>query len=283
MRLGYSTNAFVKFSLTEAVEKIAQLGFGGIEVMGDRPHLYPPDFDPEGIDKLRSLIGEQGLKITNLNSFTLFAVGNTYLPSWIETQAERRQIRIDHTLRCLKIASQLGCPNISTAPGGPVEGLSRKEAMALFHRGLEKVIPEAQALGVRILVEPEPMLLVENSRQFKEFIGEIQSSAVGLNFDIGHFFCVGEDPARAFQELFPWVGHIHIDDIGPSRIHHHLIPGDGAIDLPQVFQAIFRMGYRGDMSLELYTYDEIPVEAGRESLRYILPLLSQAGLILENG
>ncbi|MCX5910069.1 MAG: sugar phosphate isomerase/epimerase [Deltaproteobacteria bacterium] len=283
MRLGYSTNAFVKFSLCEAVEKIAQLGFGGIEIMGDRPHLYPPDFGPEGFDRLRSFIQEKGLKITNLNSFTLSAVGNTYLPSWIEPQAERRQIRIDHTRQCLQVASRLECSNISTAPGGPVDGMSKKEAMTVFYRGLEKVIPEAEALGVKILVEPEPMLLIENSRQFREFIKDIHSPAVGLNFDIGHFFCVGEDPAQAFQELFPWVGHVHLDDIGPSRIHHHLIPGDGAIDLLTVFQSILKMGYKGDMSLELYTYDEIPVEAGRESLRHILPLLSEAGLILENG
>ncbi len=283
MRLGYSTNAFVKFSLFDAVEKIAELGFQGIEIMADRPHLYPPDFDREKTVHLLKVIKENGLNISNLNSFTLFAVGNTYLPSWIEPTEQRRQIRIDHTLQSLKFASLLGCPNISTAPGGPVKGMSRKEAKTIFYGGLEKAIPLAEALGVRILIEPEPTLLIENSRQFREFIRDLRSPAVGLNFDIGHFFCVGEDPALAFQELFPWVGHIHLDDIGPSRIHHHLIPGDGAIDLPEVFEAIAKMNYRGDMSLELYTYDEIPVEAGRESLKYLLPLLREAGLILENG
>jgi len=45
MIFGYSTNAFVKFTLSESIEKIAKLGFQGVEIMGDRPHLYPPDFD----------------------------------------------------------------------------------------------------------------------------------------------------------------------------------------------------------------------------------------------
>ena len=44
VKFGYSTNAFVKFPLIESVEKIAKLGFRGVEIMCDRPHLYPPEF-----------------------------------------------------------------------------------------------------------------------------------------------------------------------------------------------------------------------------------------------
>lgn len=282
MRLGYSTNAFVKFSLLEAVEKVSGLGFSGIEIMGDRPHLYPPDFGEGDLSRLKSFIALKGLKITNLNSFTLFAVGDTYLPSWIEPSAERRQIRIDHTLQSLRIAFFLGCNNISVPPGGPLQGFSRKEAMSLFYQGLEKVTPLAEELGVKILVEPEPNLLLENSRQFRELIKEVRSDCVGLNFDIGHFYCAGEDPAAAFQELFPWAGHIHLEDIAPSRAHAHLIPGRGAIDFPKILKIIERMNYAGDITLELYPYVDSPVEAGRESLDYLLPIFKEAGIKLES-
>ena len=104
MILGYSSNAFVKFSVFEAVERIADLGFQGIEIMCDRPHLYPPDFQEEDLARLKDLIDGCGLNVTNLNSFTLFAVGDTYLPSWIDPQQDQREIRIQHTLQCLKLA-----------------------------------------------------------------------------------------------------------------------------------------------------------------------------------
>ncbi|QTA78994.1 xylose isomerase-like domain-containing protein [Desulfonema limicola] len=45
MIFAYSSNAFVKFSIMDAIDIIAQSGFGGLEIMGDRPHVYPPDFD----------------------------------------------------------------------------------------------------------------------------------------------------------------------------------------------------------------------------------------------
>ena len=278
MIFGYSTNAFVKFTLFESLEKIAGLGFQGVEIMCDRPHLYPPDFDAEKMARLKKILGQHNLKVTNINSFTLFAVGDTYLPSWIEPQKERREIRIRHTLESLKIADTLGCKNISIPPGGPLGSMSRDEATPLFHRGLEKVIPLAEELGVKILIEPEPDLLIENSVEFKSFIKDVKSAAVGLNFDIGHFFCAGEDPSVAFEELFGWVGHVHLEDIGASRVHNHLIPGLGAVTFLDTFRAMVRLKYEGDISLELYPYEDVPEFAGRESLAYLKPLFQESGL-----
>jgi len=278
MVFGYSTNAFKKFSLTEAIEKISRIGFKGVEILGDRPHLYPPDFDQSQLDRLNQVIEINGIKLTNLNSFTLFAVGDTYLPSWIEPDKDRREIRIRHTLDSLKVAKQIGCPNISIPPGGPLDGFARSEAMQLFYQGLEQVVSLAEELDVMILVEPEPDLMIETTAQFKEFIKDVQSNAVGLNFDIGHFFCVGEDPKRAFEELFQWVGHVHIEDISPDREHNHLIAGRGAIEFKEIFTSMAQLGYKGDISLELYTYQDIPEEAGKESLDYLRPIFEDAGL-----
>jgi sugar phosphate isomerase/epimerase len=279
MVFGYSTNAFVKFSLLDSFARIARLGFAGVEIMCDQPHLYPPEYDENRLTEVKAALEEHNLKPTNLNSFTLFAVGDTYLPSWIEPEVERRRVRVDHTLACLEIAAFIGCANISVPPGGPLPaGMSRKEALALFHQGLDQVIPKAEEVGVKLLIEPEPDLLMERTAEIKPFVAEIRAPAVGVNFDIGHFFCAGEDPAVAFEELFPWVGHIHIEDIAPTREHNHLIAGLGTIDFPAVFGAIKRSGYRHDMSLELYPYTDRPEEAGQQSLEHLLPMLMEAGL-----
>lgn len=280
MVFGYSTNAFVKFRLVDAVERIARLGFKGVEIMADRPHLYPADVDEAGFQLLQQALAAGGLKVTNLNSFTLFAVGDTYLPSWIEPDPSRRDIRIRHTRDCLQVARRLGCANISVPPGGPLSGVSRGEAERLFYEGLEQVIPMAEELDVRILVEPEPGLMIETSRQFQEFMRGVRSAAVGLNFDIGHFFCAGEDPREAFETLFEWVGHVHLEDIAPTRVHQHLIAGKGVIRFAEVLSHMHRLGYAGDISLELYPYVDAPEEAGRESLAYLKPIFESAGFTI---
>ncbi len=263
------------------MKKSPTWGFKGIEIMCDKPHLYPPEFNEESLKQLKKIISVRGLGITNLNSFTLFAVGDTYLPSWIEADKERRKIRIRHTLDCLKVADFLGCKNISIPPGGPLNGMGRKEALALFHQGLEQVIPLAESLGVKVLIEPEPDLLMENSLQFKSFIKEVKSDAVGLNFDMGHFFCAGEDPEKAFEDLFQWIGHVHLEDIAPSRAHNHLIAGEGVIPFLEILKTMAALGYRGDISLELYPYVDRPEEAGRASLQYLAPIFQESGLDIE--
>ncbi len=278
MVFGYSTNAFVKFSLLESLERIARLGFKGVEVMGDRPHLYPPDFGPDKIEELKAALVKHQLKVTNINSFTLFAVGDTYLPSFIEPDKARRDIRVRHTRESLKVAKDLGCRNISVPPGGPLEGMDWNAGATLFREGLEQVIPDAEALGVKLLIEPEPELFIENSDEFLRFIKDFQSPALGLNFDIGHFFCVGEDPRKALEDLFEWVGHMHLEDIAATRVHNHLIPGLGVIDYPAIFKTIKALGYTGDISLELYPYVDTPEEAGRESLAYLKPVFAEAGI-----
>lgn len=281
MTFGYSTNAFVKFTLFEAVDKIADLGFEGLEIMCDQPHLYPPEFGPEALSALKTFIVDRGLAITNLNSFTLFAVGDTYLPSWIEPEETRRRIRLRHTLDCLQVARYLGCRNISVPPGGPLNGMSRQAALSLFRQGLEQVLPMAEQEGIKVLIEPEPGLLLENSGQFKSFIQDLQSPCLGLNFDMGHFFCVGEDPVEAFEDCFPWIGHVHLEDIAPSRIHDHLIAGQGVIAYLKLFRTMVALGYQGDMSLELYPYVDMPEEAGRASIQYLRPIFEESGLAVK--
>jgi sugar phosphate isomerase/epimerase len=150
--------------------------------------------------------------------------------------------------------------------------------MSLFHQGLEQVIPLAEELEVKILVEPEPDLLIENTPEFKSFARDVRSSAVGLNFDIGHFFCAGEDPSAAFEVLFEWVGHVHLEDIAASRVHNHLIAGHGAIRFLDIFKTMARLDYQGDISLELYPYVDTPEAAGRESLEYLRPIFEESGL-----
>ncbi len=278
MVFGYSTNSFVKYPLTEAMAKITASGFGGFEIMCDKPHLYPPEYTDEALLSLKRTVDELGARITNLNCFTLFAVGDTYLPSWIEPEAERREIRIRHTLDCLRVADKLDCRVISIPPGGPLGDITREAATELFLDGLKQVIPTAEELGVKLLIEPEPDLFIENSGEFKAFMERVESPIVGLNFDIGHFYCVGEDPAEAFRDLYKWVGHVHLEDIAEDRTHEHLIAGRGAIDFYSVFKAMADLGYDGDICLELYPYTDTPVEAGIESLEYLEPIFGDAGL-----
>ena len=71
----------------------------------------------------------------------------------------------------------------------------------------------AEKLEVFLLIEPEPGLLIERFEQYLEFAGRIDSPWVGLNFDIGHAYCVGEDPQDWIARMAPHTKHYHLEDI----------------------------------------------------------------------
>jgi len=278
VRFSFSSNAFLRYSLLETIDHVAAIGYEGIEIMADVPHAFPLHLTSEAIWGIRRRLDDRGLTLCNINAFMHHADGDTYHPSWIETDPALRAKRVDYTLRCLDLAVELGAPCISTEPGGPLEdGMSRDEGLRLYREGLAAVENRARRNGVRILIEPEPGLLIENSRQFMDLFRDLDPAVFGINFDIGHFFCVGEDPAALAGELREHIHHCHLEDIAASRVHHHLMPGKGAIDLPAVLDALKATRYTGFVTVELYTYESRAVEAAREAFDYLKEWKGKSG------
>jgi sugar phosphate isomerase/epimerase len=279
MKLAFSSNAYLRFSFNDAAKKIGKLGYQGIEIMADVPHAWPAFMLEEQKQGIRDSLKFNNLAISNINSFMMHAVNDSrqryWYPSWIEPDKHYRQIRIDHTMRCLTMAKELGAPCITTEPGGPVEaGASWNAGLKLFVEMLKPVIEHAEKEGVLLLIEPEPGLLIETADQFLEFIGHIKSPMVGCNFDIGHSYCVGDDPASTIPKLAKYIKHYHLEDIANTRVHHHLIPGDGAIDFKAAIEAIKATGYKEWVTIELYPYVEDPDQAARLARERIAPLLA---------
>lgn len=265
MKLAFSTNAFKKYSLEESIREIAKIGYEGVEILCDIPHAYPPHYANGRIQSLKETISSCRLEISNLNAFTLYALGDVYRPSWIDPDEQNRNKRIEHTIECIRLAKKLGAKNLSTEPGGPFQrGSDRVKLEEIFIDSLSKVAEVAEEERIKVLVEPEPGLLVENSNQFKRLMSKIDSKYVRLNFDIGHFYCVNEDPARLVYDLADYIEHFHLADIA-GRVHNHLIPGKGEIDFRAVFRAIGSIGYAGYVTVELYPYQDTPVQAAQEA------------------
>src|SRR5690606_33487631 len=167
-------------------------------------------------------------------------------PSWIEPDPHYRAIRREHTKRALRLAKELGAPHITTEPGGPIaEGQSRDEAYRVFYEELMPCLEVAADVGGGLLIEPEPELLIERLDEYLEFVERLDSPHVGLNFDVGHAYCVGEDPQDWVGRMAPHTRHYHLEDIASTRVHQHLIPGEGAIDFTRTLEEIHQSGYRG--------------------------------------
>jgi sugar phosphate isomerase/epimerase len=277
MQLAFSSNAYLRFPIDETIARIAALGYRGIEVLADVPHAWPAGLLPVQREAIRKSLDKHGLTISNINAFMMNAVADPrqpyWYPSWIDLDPHYRAIRREHTKRALQLAVDIGAPHITTEPGGPLEpGQSWKHGADIFYEELMPCIEVAEKLDIPLLIEPEPGLLIERFDQYLEFVERIDSRQVGLNFDIGHAYCVGEDPQNWVTRMAPHTRHYHLEDIAPTRVHQHLVPGRGAIDFPATINAIRQTGYQGWLTIELYPYIDDPDAAGREAREFLANL-----------
>jgi sugar phosphate isomerase/epimerase len=259
IRLAFSTNAFKKNTLPEAIDAIAAIGYSGAELMADVPHAYPALFTDKQREATHQQLARLGLAVSNVNGFTHFAAGDTYHPTWIEDDAGQREIRINHTLQCIQLAAEFSAGTVSLQPGGPTIGTDITRALAgqRFAEGLRQVLPKARDLGITLAVEPEPGLFIETAAEYLAFKNEYfrDEPLVRMNCDVGHLFCVGDDPAATIRQMPEQIAHIHLEDIGSNRVHQHLTPGKGVINFGEIFKALEEIGYGGWVTVELYPYE----------------------------
>ncbi len=283
MKLAFSSNAYMHFSIEATIEKIASLGYRGIEILADVPHAWPAGLLEERKDSIRRQLETHQLQISNVNAFMMNAIADPrqpyWYPGWTDPDPHYRAIRREHTKRALKLAYELGAPCITTEPGGRLApGQSWQQGAQIFYEELMPCIEVAEKLKIKLLIEPEPDLMIEKFGQYLEFMTRIDSPWVGLNFDIGHAFCVKEDPQDWVARMAPHTRHYHIEDIADTRVHRHLIPGRGAIDFEATIGAIAATGYDSWLTVELYPYIDGPDEAAREAHQYMTALLARLGL-----
>ncbi len=282
MRLAFSSNAFRAHSIEETIGILAGIGYEGIELMADAPHAWPADMTPSKIESIRLALHGHRLEVSNVNAFMMCAyrdpktgrAGTFQWPSWVDADEVTREARIRHTIACVDIAAAVGARTVSTQPGGPLDGMTREEGYRRFAEGLARAARRGEEHGVTVCVEPEPSLLIEKGDQYVEFVTKYATFPhVGLNFDMGHFYCVGEDPAELIRRIGRRALHFHLEDIAADRVHFHLPPGDGAMDFGAIFDALQSIGYPGWVTIELYPFQENPSEVARRAFETIRPYL----------
>ncbi|WP_165223678.1 sugar phosphate isomerase/epimerase family protein [Aquisphaera insulae] len=281
MRIAFSSNAYLRHTFDEAAERIAAIGYEGLELLADVPHAWPAGLLEVQKRGIRDAMERTGLAFSNVNCFMMNAVADPrqpyWYPSFIDADRNYRQIRIDHTRRSLTLCAELGAPHVTTEPGGPLEeGRSRQAAIDLFVEILKPLAEHAEKSGVLLLIEPEPGLLLETSDQYEEVADRVDAPSLGLNFDVGHAYCVSEDIPAAIARLAGQIRHYHFEDIAATRVHHHLVPGTGAIDFAEVVSAIKKTGYDGWLTVELYPFQDDPDAAARRALEVLRPLVTPA-------
>lgn len=274
MKLAFSSNGFTDCSPVEAVKRIAALGYAGVELLADTPHLFPPAVDATLCASLNEVLQANAMTVSNMNANT--AIGYygrkfwepLFEPSLANPQPEARQWRIDYTRQVIDLADALNAPMISITSGRPVADCEPARGLELLSESLTALLPYAKKKNIRIGIEYEPGLLIENCEELAVFLEGMNSPLLGANLDLGHSQVAGEDINTVTKRLGAKIFHIHLEDIR-GRKHYHLIPGQGDMDFPAIFTALQNIGYHGFICVELYTCHRHPEKAASQAYDFL--------------
>jgi sugar phosphate isomerase/epimerase len=127
-------------------------------------------------------------------------------------------------------------------------------------RGVREVGREAERLGLRLAVEPfqlegiESWSILNTLGDAAEFVDQVGSDAVGIQFDVWHLWNTPE-----LLEEIPRHAHliagVHVNDWRePTRgWADRVLPGDGGADLPAILGVLEEVGWDGFYDLEIFS------------------------------
>jgi sugar phosphate isomerase/epimerase len=279
MKLAFSTNAYTRFTLDEAIRDIHRAGYDGVEILADVPHAYPDAINDALVQTVRKALDETGLAISSINCNCSFGYWKDappepyFEPSLISPNPKHRADRTRMILQTLEFANQIGAKNISITSGRCLGGMPPDKAARQFEESIKPILDLAQRLDVRVGIECEPGLLLEYVAELKEWIDRLGSPCFGANLDIGHSQVIGESIADVVRQLRGRIWNMHVEDI-PGRKHYHMIPGEATLDWQSFKKAVCETAYDRFLTVELYTHTEAPQRAADKSLKFLRELFS---------
>jgi L-ribulose-5-phosphate 3-epimerase len=269
MMLGYGTNGFANHRLPDALAVIADLGYSGVALTLDHNHL-----DPFGPD-LRQRTTEVGRLLAQHDLAVVIETGARYVldpfrkhePTLLHNDGA--EWRISLLERAIEIATDLGAEAVSFWSGTLPVDVPADLGWQRLVSGCAQLVRYAAHRGVRLGLEPEPGMLVDNLAGYLKLQAEVGSETLGLTLDIGHLVCnEPQPPAACIAAAAPYLVNVQIDDMRRG-VHEHLEFGAGEVDFPSVFKALREIQYDGLVAVELPRHSHAAPTIARDSLAFL--------------
>ena len=148
-----------------------------------------------------------------------------------------------------RLAADLRAPWVRTFVGFRPSGVAEATVHAAIVDALLPVADAAARLGVGIVIEPHDDFVL--APDVVAILSELHSAAIGVVWDIGNAWAVGERPEDGLEVLAPWIRWVQLKDgVGRDDRWRLTSLGSGEVPLGAALRGLAARGPLAPLSFE---------------------------------
>jgi sugar phosphate isomerase/epimerase len=250
--IGYVAGGMEGRSVEDVVELLATAGYGAV------------DWTLEQYDPLTESPGRLAEIVDRSHAAGLQTPQLLVQQDHVTLDPRLWEERVRRVERAVRACGQVGIESIGVLTGpcpweaGSVQiglDLSERDAWGLALGALQRVLECAEQEGVRVALEPCRGTLVRDRYRAEYALAYLDSAPLAVNLDPSHFVLARDDVCGAVRAWGSRIAHVHLKDAFgiPGREGEDftfLLPGEGAVPWPELFEALDTMGYPGAMCVQ---------------------------------
>jgi D-psicose/D-tagatose/L-ribulose 3-epimerase len=260
------------WDFAKACRHIRETGYQGIEIAPFTLSEDPCNIPAADRKAHSAIISGEGLTFVGLH-WLMVAPKGLHVTT---PDQDLRQRGWNHIRGLIDLCADLGPDGVmvfgSPLQRGTIGGSTREEATARYTEGLAEVAPQAEARGVKILVEALPANqtnVVGSLAEAAGIVRQVGSPAIQTMFDTHNAVDETEPHGVLVERYFDIIRHVHVNETDGGHC------GTGDYDFTPLLAALKRLDYRGWISLEAFDFAPGPERIATESLRYLNSLIEK--------
>jgi sugar phosphate isomerase/epimerase len=268
MKVSLFSQSLFAFDLSKAIATTAEIGFPAIELACTDPHfdLKTARKEPE---RIADEVQQAGLTVSALSLFNTFTD-----PAGFDEQVET-------AVAYIRLAPLFKTRLLKLTPGSPSSAEATEEHWQCFANALNRLIPIAREVGVRLAFETHMGQLTDTLTSSQRLMEMTPADVVGMTVDFLNLAFAGEKMTEMIPVLRDRMVHTHIKNghIDSKGGWHFQALDRGLIDYVMLLRLLRDVGYTGYLSIECLSPQaaEMPSETARRDFEILNSYLDQVG------
>jgi L-ribulose-5-phosphate 3-epimerase len=238
-------------SAADTVARLADQGYGGVELMFFPGHLWPAELDASALRNLRNLC-EQRLRLVSVN------MPNVDMNVAAATD-EMRTYTLNLLVQFVRCAGELGAGGIVIGPGkpNPLFAMPRDRMVAYFYRALDRLAPLARQVGTKLLIENMPFAFLPDAESLMKVVDNYGDDSIRVIYDVANAHFIGESAVEGLQRVRDRLSLVHFSDTTRQSYKHDPL-GYGDVPLAGLASCMNEIGYTELPMLEVISQNPDP-------------------------